>query len=142
MHNFISLSLKCSSCGKSIMDSEKLVDNESSIKLIIETPKNKGIIRLSSVYGSYNHISDIIIQDNEIVKFFCPHCKNQITSKNNCETCGALMVTFNIKMGGQVSICPRKGCKKHFIEFSDNNVALKNLYEQYGLNGKNTEDDD
>ncbi|RLD60967.1 MAG: hypothetical protein DRJ01_08780 [Bacteroidetes bacterium] len=138
MHNFVTLNLKCPVCGESLMDHDKLVDNEHSVRLIIKTPTNKGIIRLSSVYGSYNYISDINIPKDEIAEFYCPHCKSQITSKKECDSCGAPMVPFNIEMGGQVNICSRKGCKNHLMEFSDDNVALKKLYEDYGLNGKNT----
>ena len=142
MHNFVTLNLKCPVCGESLMDHNKLVDNEHSVRLIIETPTNKGIIQLSSVYGSYNYISDINIPKDEIAEFYCPHCKSQITNKEDCETCGAPMVTFNIEMGGQVSICSRSGCKNHLMKFSDISVALKRLYQEYGYQGKSSEDND
>lgn len=120
------------------MDHDKLVDNEPSVRLIIETPTSKGIIRLSSVYDSYNYISDINIPKDEIAKFYCPHCKSQITSKEECDTCGAPMVTFNIEMGGKVSICSRSGCKNHLMKFSDVSIELENLYQKYGYHGKSS----
>jgi Zn finger protein HypA/HybF involved in hydrogenase expression len=39
-------------------------------------------------------------------------------------------------MGGKVAICSRNGCKNHFVEFEDLSVALKKMYQEYGLAGK------
>lgn len=142
MHSFVTLNLRCPVCGKSLMDHDKLVDNEKSVRLIIEVQGKKGVIRLSSVYGSYNYISDIEIPDGEIAKFYCTHCKSQIVSEEKCEICGAPLSTLNIDFGGKVSICTRKGCQKHFLEFSDLNVALKKFYQEYSYSGHVHEDFD
>lgn len=36
MYEFLSLRVKCPICGKMLMDDEQLVDNEASIRLLIE----------------------------------------------------------------------------------------------------------
>jgi Zn finger protein HypA/HybF involved in hydrogenase expression len=136
MYELISLKLKCPLCGKSLMDDEHLVDNEPSILLNIEIAGNKGSIRLSSIYGSYNYLTDIEMPKDEVAKFSCPHCKAHITSDSECLSCGANMVPFYLDMGGKVTICSRNGCKNHFVEFEDLAVALRRMYQEYGLAGK------
>ena len=136
MYEFVSLSLKCTHCGKSLMDKEHLVDNEPSIKLVVEKSGKEGIINLSSIYGSYNYICDIEIPPGEIAVFKCTHCKAVLNSKPECLNCGADMVPFYLDMGGKVSICSRSGCKNHHVEFEDLSMALRKLYQEYGFRGR------
>lgn len=133
MYNFITVYVKCPVCGKSLMDQTKKVDNEPSINLIIKSGDHKGFVWLSSVYGSYNNTCEIEVENNAVVEFYCPQCRSQLTSKVNCTSCDAPMVDFNLEMGGKVSICSRKGCKNHPIEFEDLSLALRQLYQQYGF---------
>ena len=136
MYEFVSLSLKCTHCGESLMDKEHLVDNEPSIKLVVEKSGKEGIINLSSIYGSYNYICDIEIPPGEIAVFKCTHCKAVLNSKPECLNCGADMVPFYLDMGGKVSICSRSGCKNHHVEFEDLSMALRKLYQEYGFRGR------
>ena len=133
MYNFITIFVKCPVCGKSLMDQSKMVDNEPSIQLIIKSGENKGLIWLSSIYGNYNHISEIDVKNETLAEFYCPQCRSHLTSKLNCSSCDAPMVDFNLDMGGRVSICSRNGCKNHAIEFEDLSLALRRLYQQYGF---------
>ena len=136
MYELISLKLKCPVCGKSLMDESQLVDNEPSILLKVEIEGAKGKINLSSIYGSYNYMTDIEMPDGEVAKFSCTHCDAHITSDSECLSCGANMVPFYLDMGGKVTICSRSGCKNHVVAFEDLSVALKKMYQEYGLAGK------
>ncbi len=136
MYELISLKLKCPVCGKSLMDDEHLVDNEPSILLNVEIAGKSSSIRLSSIYGSYNYKTEIDLPREEIAKFSCPHCETHITSDSECLSCGAPMVPFYLDMGGKVTICSRSGCKNHVVAFEDLAVALKKMYQEYGLAGK------
>lgn len=136
MYNFISVRVNCPACGKSLMDPNKKVDNEASINLIIKTKREKGIIWLSSIYGSYNYVSEVDTPNGEIAEFYCPHCRTNLSSKLNCKICDAPMADFNLDMGGKVSICTRSGCKNHAVEFEDLSLALKRLYQDYGFRGR------
>lgn len=133
MYNFISLVVNCPICSKNLMDQKNQVDNEPSINLIIGTEKEKGMIWLSSVYGSYNYSSEVEIPNGEIASFHCPHCQTSLNSKVVCNVCEAPMVDFDLDMGGRVSICSRSGCKNHAVAFEDLTVALKKFYEEYGF---------
>ncbi len=136
MYNFISLSLNCPVCGKSLKDNNKHVDHEPSIGLIIKIGEKKGLIWLSSIYGSYNYISEIEIPLDSIAEFYCPHCRSLLNSKIPCKICDAPLVDFFVDMGGKVSICSRSGCKNHAIEFEDLTLALTKLYQEYGFRGR------
>lgn len=136
MYNFISIAVNCPKCGKSLMDQKKLVDNEPSINLIISNEKDKGMIWLSSIYGSYNYSSELETPNGELVRFHCPHCHEELMSKMLCNICEAPMVDFHLDMGGRVSICSRSGCKNHAIAFEDLSLALKKLYQEYGFRGR------
>nr|NQU91057.1 hypothetical protein [Bacteroidota bacterium] len=136
MYNFITIFIKCPVCGQSLMDHSKKVDNEQSINLIIKNENQKGFIWLSAIYGSYNHITEVEINDGDVVEFFCPHCRTQLLGKAKCNSCDAPMIDFHLDMGGRVSICSRSGCKNHAIEFEDLTLALKKLYQEYGFRGR------
>lgn len=136
MYDLMSLKLKCPVCGHSLMDHDRLVDNEPSIKLKIQIDKRKGSINLSSIYGSYNYVADIEIHKNEIAQFYCPHCSANIKSDAECLSCGAGMIPLHLDMGGKVSYCSRSGCKNHKVEFEDLSIALNKLYQEYGYSGK------
>ena len=135
LYEFISLKVRCPLCENSLMDSEQLVDGHPGIRLEIETNGEKGTIILSPIYESYNYRCDIEIPDGEIVKFYCPHCSEQITSSIECEYCDATMVPLTLDIGGKAIICSRSGCKSHFLEFEDINAALKKLYYQHEFQG-------
>ncbi len=139
MYEFISLKVRCPLCGEMLMDKDHPVDNEASIGLLIEMQGKKGAIHLSSVYGSYNYLCDLDLPKGNVASFYCPHCRQQITSQVQCLTCGALMVPFHMTMGGKVAICSRVGCKNHAVEFTDLGDALKRLYQEYGFSGKPSE---
>jgi hypothetical protein len=132
--NFISLKVKCPVCSKSLMDNDHKVDNEPSIKLSIESCGKKGTIRLSSVYGSFNYLTDFEISDQEIVSFSCPYCREELDTSELCKLCDAPMVSLILDLGGKVSFCSRKGCQDHSVGFEDLSMALKKLYQDYGVN--------
>jgi ssDNA-binding Zn-finger/Zn-ribbon topoisomerase 1 len=118
------------------MDKDVLVDNEASIKLNVNQGSNKGVIHLSSIYGSYNYACDFDIPKGARAKFSCPHCEQIMNSAAECLSCGGEMVPFYLDMGGKVSICARSGCKNHHVEFEDLSLALRKLYQEYGFRGR------
>lgn len=131
MFDFISLEVKCPICNRSLLDDEVRVDNEASIGLNIHIGGKKGLIRLSSIYGSYNYSHTIEIPPNSIGEFFCPHCESQLLGESECEQCSAPVVGLRLAEGGEVSFCSRAGCKKHAIEFDDLEYALKYFHDRF-----------
>ncbi|MEW5692623.1 MAG: hypothetical protein AB1765_04945 [Candidatus Hydrogenedentota bacterium] len=129
----IELSIKCPFCGQSLMDKEHLIDNCPGIKVIIEWKEKQGWAYLSALYGSYNTEYEFPRPKGEIGKFFCCHCKKELTSTRKCEECGAPMVRLDVMEGGILQICSRRGCKRHCIEFERLETELRAFYNAHGV---------
>jgi len=143
MFNLISLKVKCPVCGKSLMDEDNLVDHCPSIKLNIKIGEETGTLNLSSVYESYNFLTDIELPGDEVATLICPLCNTDLVSKADCDLCRAPMIPLDLELGGNVSICSRVGCKNHFMKFVDFSFALKNLFEETDrLHHQHTDDED
>jgi methionyl-tRNA synthetase len=117
---------------KPLMDAERLLHGKPSIKLNIESNNKRGTIRLCSLYGCYDHECDINLTEQEVARFYCPHCNQQLISKDKCDDCDAPMVPMLLEIGGKVFFCSRKGCKKHFVAFEDIDLELRKFYNEYG----------
>ncbi|MCD4706468.1 MAG: hypothetical protein K8S62_01870 [Candidatus Sabulitectum sp.] len=131
MFNFISVKVKCPICGKSLMDKEKLIDNDESVKLNIRFNNQEDTIYLSSIYSSYNYFCETEIPNEEIVEFICPHCKNNLEDQIKCTECSAPMVRLFLIEGGKIKFCSRADCKKHSVEFEEISSALRYAYENF-----------
>jgi predicted RNA-binding Zn-ribbon protein involved in translation (DUF1610 family) len=131
MEKQVVLSVKCPHCGKSFMDESHQVNGQSGIKLNIETDHDRGIIWLCAIYGCFTHKTDIELKEEELVNFFCPHCKKSLLRDISCKECNAPVVGMNIVNGGKVNICSRKGCSNHYVIFEDLNDALKLFYDKF-----------
>lgn len=133
MANMVSVNVNCPICKKSLMDNKNLLLEKPSIKLKIKTKDGLGWIRLCSIYGSYEHESDISISDDEIVEFSCPHCNQVLNTPELCDKCSAPMVSFLLDKGGKVAICSRKGCVKHYVAFEEIGLLLKKFFDEFGF---------
>ena len=133
MANIVSVRVNCPLCKTSLMDQKHQLHERPSIKLNIQIGEAKGTIHLCSIYGSLEHESDMKISDGDIVEFSCPHCKQILNTKEECDKCGAPMVGLLIDKGGKVAICSRNGCSKHYVAFEDIGYILKKFYDEYGF---------
>jgi len=133
MKNFVSLSTKCPHCGESFMDEKVPLHGRPSIKLNIEFNKQRGVLRLCSLFGCYDHQSDIPLKDGEVVEVFCPHCNQKLISEIKCsdDSCNADLVPLHLEAGGRVLFCSRKGCSKHFVSFESLADEISNMYSEF-----------
>jgi predicted RNA-binding Zn-ribbon protein involved in translation (DUF1610 family) len=129
----IQVNVICPHCGKSLMDEEIKIDDHPSVRVNIQWGGERGRLRLSSLYGSYNVDSQLQVPEDEVAKFFCPHCNGELIGSRVCEKCNAPMVSMRFTEGGTVQICSRRGCKKHLIEFEKLESELKAFYDKYSL---------
>ncbi|NLO92266.1 MAG: hypothetical protein GX410_09800 [Elusimicrobia bacterium] len=127
----IQVHVKCPKCAKSLMEPKHKLDGKPAIKIALSYAGKKGDLYLSSLYGSYNIELPFSIPMGKIAGFRCPHCAADLKSMRKCEACGAQMVAFDFKQGGQVQICSRRGCKKHVIEFQNPEEELEAFYKAY-----------
>ncbi len=132
MEKFVALKVKCPRCKKSLMDPYHTLHGKPTILLNIEHNNEKGKIRLCSYYGCYDSEADIELVDNELIHFFCPHCNEELTSKNHCEECDAPMVPLSMEKGGRIYMCTRKACNKHYLNFENVSDGLRKMYNEFG----------
>ena len=130
MHE-LKVQVKCPFCRQSLMDEDEMIDDLPSIKVFIQFSDKKGFLYLSSIYGSYTIRSEVHIPLNEIVLFFCPHCRSSLLTNTLCEKCQVPMAAFELRQGGKVQICSKRGCKKHIIEFSNLSQEISTFFTEY-----------
>lgn len=131
----ILVEVMCPYCQRSLMDSEHPLSGAPSITLLGKMPEDsgggEGLIRLSSYYGDYTVDTALVIPPGTVVEFFCPYCRNALTSTRDCEDCKAPMVALQFPRGGRVQFCSRRSCKRHLIEFEDPESELREFYRQF-----------
>jgi len=127
----IQVSVRCPKCGKTLMNSAKKLDGKPAITINLSYAGKSGPLHMSAMYGSYAVETPVSIPAGKIGGFRCPHCDADLKSTRKCDVCGAQMVAFEMKQGGQVQICSRRGCKKHVLEFQDPKSELEAFYKSY-----------
>lgn len=115
--------VSCFRCNHSLMNPRHLIDGHPSIRVTASFGLKHGWIALSSLYGSYNVMSEYEIPEDIIVHFFCPHCHAELLGAFNCGECGAQMVPMIVRGGGVVQICSRSGCKGHILDLNGTTVG-------------------
>ncbi len=116
------IAVSCPRCNHSLMDGTFPIDGYPSIRVTVCFDHKHGWLRLSSLYGSYNILSEHDIPMGTVVTFFCPHCHAEIFGSWECPMCAAPMVPMIVRGGGIVQICSRRGCKSHMLDLSGANI--------------------
>lgn len=132
MKKKISLHVKCPHCRKSLMDDEVKLHDHPSIKLNVVTADERGVINLCSIFECYDHKTDIAMKKGTVVDVYCPKCNKELLINEECNVCGAPMVSFVLRVGGRVAICSRYGCSNHYVAFQDLSSELSKFYHEYG----------
>lgn len=114
--------VSCAHCNHRLMDSRHPIDGYPSIGVTVAFGGHHGWLRLSALYGSYRIESEHEIPREVVVDFFCPHCHAELRGASACAECGAPMVPMNVRGGGIVQICARRGCKGHMLDLTGVNL--------------------
>lgn len=115
---FFPIDVSCPRCNHLLMDPTYTIDGCPSIRMTIAFGSKHGWLRLSSVYGSYNVLSEYDIPHDTIVDFFCPHCHTELIGPWVCSSCKTPMASLIVRGGGMLQICPRRGCTNHLLELT------------------------
>jgi len=110
------IQVSCPSCNHSLMDASVPIDGHPSIRVTVAFDGRHGWVRLSSLYGSYNVVSEHDIPQGTVVSFLCPQCHADLAGTEGCPACGAPMVPMIVRGGGVVRICSRRGCRSHILD--------------------------
>ncbi|MEK7721657.1 MAG: hypothetical protein AAB359_04640 [Elusimicrobiota bacterium] len=113
------------------MNPGKKLDKTAAIEVNLTYAGRHAPLYMSSLYGSYLVETDLSMPVGKVAGFRCPYCKADLKSARKCDACGSRMIAFELKAGGQVQICSRRGCKKHVLEFQDADSELQAFYKSY-----------
>ncbi len=114
--------VSCPRCNHNLMDPGYAVDGHPSIRVTTSFDERHGWLRLSSLYGSYNVVSEYEIPWNTVSQFFCPHCHAELAAAKDCTQCQAPIVSMIVRGGGLLQICSRRGCRSHMLDLSGVNL--------------------
>ena len=112
----IPLDVSCARCYHTLMDPEVEIDGRPSIGLAASVNGTRGLLNLSSVYGSYSLLSEQDVPRGAVATFFCPHCEAELIDAWECPLCGAPMSGMVVRGGGTLHVCTRRGCKNHLLD--------------------------
>lgn len=109
-HRMLRLELTCPYCNAVLTHGNKL-----TLGAFVRETQQDGQISLSSVFGDYAVETDLNLPDQAVAEFRCPSCDASIMLSLPCKLCGAPMASLNLKNGGYLEFCSRKGCKGHAL---------------------------
>ena len=110
------LTVSCSRCNQTLMDTTYPIDGSPSIRVAMTLNGTQGWLRVSALYGSDSFASNHRIPLDTVVRFFCPHCHSEMNGRAWCPDCSAPMVTMIVRGGGILQLCSRRGCKGHMLD--------------------------
>jgi len=110
------IDVSCPRCNHSLMDADFVVDDHPSIHLSVCFDHKHGWMKLSSLYGGFNMVSEHDIPASTVVSFLCPHCHGQLIGRHPCPVCEAPMAPMMVRGGGIVQICSRRGCRHRMLD--------------------------
>jgi len=124
MKKQVVLDVVCPFCHHSLMNDEVKIKGLPSVQLNIRSEDNKkGTVHLCAAFECFEHQKDMPLKEGEVVDFCCPHCHNELLTRETCKVCGAPMVELRLSSGGFVRICSRMGCFNHFLSLSEQENA-------------------
>ena len=104
------MDLCCPQCDATLTEGAKL-----HLDAHVRDTHRDGAIYLSAAFGDYTVESDIEIPDGAVVEFDCPKCDASVMLPLACKLCGAPMASLNLRGGGYLEFCSRRGCKAHAL---------------------------
>jgi predicted RNA-binding Zn-ribbon protein involved in translation (DUF1610 family) len=104
------MELCCPQCGAELTEGTKV-----RLDAQVRETKQEGEMLLSAVFGDYSVETDLKLDEGMSVEFRCPKCEAGLTLPIACKLCDAPMASLNLKTGGYVEFCTRRGCKGHAL---------------------------
>ncbi|HON64862.1 MAG TPA: NAD(P)H-dependent oxidoreductase subunit E [Phycisphaerae bacterium] len=100
----------CPRCNHSLTDARTLVDGLPAARMILAVNGAVGPCHLSSLYGGTGLVCALEAPEGTVGRFYCPRCQSELESNEACDDCGAPMARLNVRGGGMVHVCRRRGC--------------------------------
>jgi endogenous inhibitor of DNA gyrase (YacG/DUF329 family) len=104
------LEVVCPNCSDVLTEGQKV-----RLDAYIKDTNQDGTVLLSAIFGDHTIESDIDIPKGSTAEFRCPTCDQSLMLNTPCKVCGAPMASLNLKSGGYLEFCSRRGCKGHAL---------------------------
>jgi predicted RNA-binding Zn-ribbon protein involved in translation (DUF1610 family) len=110
----------CPNCSATLTEGQKV-----HLDGYVRETNQDGTIYLSAIFGDYTVETDLPIPEGAVAEFRCPACDVSIMLQMPCRLCGAQMASVNLRPGGVLEFCSRRGCKGHALGgFGDVNQMM------------------
>jgi hypothetical protein len=115
------MEVTCPKCGAELTEGEYIpLDGR------LADGTGHSVIKLSAYFGDYKLETDLNIPEGAIVSFSCPKCEESLTISSTCGACKAPLASLDLKKGGHVDFCTRRGCPGHALGgFGDVNQMIE-----------------
>lgn len=133
MNKKVSLNVKCVHCNQSLMDYKKPINEKPSIKVNVKSGDVEGSLWLCSIYGCYDKVSDVTLEEGSRTEMTCTHCGEVMNTDVDCKECNGKIIKFNIAIGGTVAVCDVVGCPSHYVMMEDLTDTLRKFHLEYGV---------
>jgi len=104
------LQLTCPQCGALLTEGTKI-----HLDGYLSDTHQDGVVYLSAIFGDYTVETELEIKEGAVVDFRCPKCDSTVMLPLLCKLCQAPMASLNLKGGGYIEFCSRRGCKGHAL---------------------------
>jgi predicted RNA-binding Zn-ribbon protein involved in translation (DUF1610 family) len=104
------LEVTCPNCGDLLTEGRQV-----HLAGYLKESNQDGDVFVSAIFGEHSVQSDLKIADGSVVEFRCPTCDMSLMLNTPCRLCGASMASLNLRTGGYLEFCSRRGCKGHAL---------------------------
>ncbi len=110
----------CPNCSAPLTEGQKV-----HLDAYVRESNQDGTVFLSAIFGDYTVETDLAVPDGAVAEFRCPSCDQSLMLQMPCRLCGAPMASLNLRPGGVLEFCSRRGCKGHALGgFGDVNQMM------------------
>jgi len=89
--------------------------NRVHLEAYVRDTNQDGKVYLSALFGDAAVDTDLEIPEGAVAEFRCHSCDQSLMLQVPCRLCGAPMASINIKSGGVLEFCSRRGCRGHAL---------------------------
>jgi len=119
----------CCPNGHSTLSATHTMEGKPAIALKVRFAGKTGTLYLNSYYGKFDYECDLPLKQGDVVELLCPTCNVSLMVEDDCAACGISMFALNLPGGGQVTACPKVGCREHRLTIVDLDAQLAQFYD-------------
>ncbi len=104
------LEVTCPNCGDLLTEGRRV-----HLDAYVKETHQDGEVFLSAIFGDYAIETELEIPKGAVAEFRCPTCDMSIMLNTPCKLCDAPLASLNLREGGYLEFCSRRGCTGHAL---------------------------